>query len=105
MWHVTIDATPAQPAARRPPPSARRRRTRRWRIVATVTWAVVLAAMAVYAARRGEPTVRAQTSIAQALPTVDRAIADVATAGFAASAVVEISGYREVDTPCSITAV
>jgi hypothetical protein len=100
MWHVTIDASPAQPTAGRRPPSTRRR----WLVAVTVVWAVLLTALAVYAVRHGEPTVRAQTSVAQALPTVDRAIADVATAGFAAGAVVEISGYREVSSPCFITA-
>lgn len=92
MWHVTIDATP-------------RRTRRRWLFVAALAWAVLLAALAVYAVRRGEPTVRAETSVAEALPTVDRAIAEVATAAATAGAVVQIGGYEKIGSPCSITAV
>lgn len=92
MWHVTIDATP-------------KRTRRRWLLVATVAWAVLLAVLAVYAVRRGPPTVRPQTSVAQALPTVDRAIADVATVAAETGAVVQIGGYEKVGSPCSITAV
>jgi hypothetical protein len=78
---------------------------RRWLFVATATWAVLIVGLAVYAVRRGEPTVREETSVAEALPTVDRAIADVATAGAAAGAVVQIGGYEKVGSSCSITAV
>src|SRR4051794_11678052 len=77
---------------------------RLWLLVATLGWAVLLAGLAVYAVRRGEPTVRAETSVAEALPTVDRAIAEVATAAATAGAVVQIGGY-EKGSPCSITAV
>lgn len=92
MWHVRIEAGP--------------KRTRRhWLLVVTVAWAVLLAALAVYAVRRGKPTVRAETTIAQALPTVDRAIAEVATTAAAAGAVVQIGGYEKVGSSCSITAV
>jgi hypothetical protein len=88
MWHVTI-----QPARRR------------WLLVASIAWAVLLAGLAVYAVRRGAPTVRAQTSVAEALPTVDRAIAEVATAAATAGAVVQVGGYEKVGSTCSITAV
>jgi hypothetical protein len=70
-----------------------------------VAWTVLVVVLAGYAVRRGEPTVRAQTTVAQALPTVDRAIADVVAAAGPAGAVVEIGGYREVSRRCTITAV
>src|SRR5256885_1385254 len=60
MWHVTTDPTP-------------KRTRRRWLFVATAAWAVLLAGLAVYAVRRGEPTVRAETSVAEALPTAGQA--------------------------------
>ncbi|MEA2207310.1 MAG: hypothetical protein QOE77_4086 [Blastocatellia bacterium] len=85
------------------PPPVRGRR--RWLVAATVTWAIVLVVLAGQAVRHGRPTVRAQTTIADALPTVDRAIADVADVGAGAGAVAEIGGYRQVDPSCSITLV
>jgi hypothetical protein len=103
MCHVTMDGIPPRPAtAPTATPGAPRRR--RWLVVGSVAWAVLLAVLAGYAARRGEPTVRAQTSVAQALPTVDRAIAEVVTAASPGGAVAEITGYREVDASCTITA-
>jgi hypothetical protein len=81
---------------------------RRILIAVTAAWAVLLVVVAVYAARHGAPTVRGQSSVAAALPTLDRAIADVAVAAEAAAPagpVVEISGYQEVSRSCSITAV
>jgi hypothetical protein len=101
MCHVTMDGIPAQPAPG-PRPAAFRRH---WLAVGVAGWAVLVVVLAVYALHRGESTVRAQTSVAQALPTVDRAIADVVVAAESAGAVAEIGGYREVGGRCSITAV
>jgi hypothetical protein len=78
---------------------------RRLLVVAITAWALLLVALAGYAVYRGGSTVRAQTSVAHALPTVDRAIADVVTASGSTGAVAEISGYHEVTAHCSITAV
>ena len=78
---------------------------RRILIAVTAAWAVLLVVVAVYAARHGAPTVRGQSSVAEALPTLDRAIADVAVAASPAAPVPEISGYQEVSRSCSITAV
>jgi hypothetical protein len=101
MCHVTIHASPAQPASG-PAPTASRHR---WLVAVSTVWAVLLVVLAVYAVRQGEPTVRTQTTVAQALPTADRAIAEVVAAAEPAGAVAEISGYREVSARCSITAV
>jgi hypothetical protein len=97
MWDVTTDPT-------MPQPSAGPKRRPRLLVTLTAVWALVVAGLGVYAARRGAPTVRAQTSVAHALPTVDRAIAEVDLAAERSGAVVEISGYEAVDSPCTITA-
>jgi hypothetical protein len=78
---------------------------RRWLLAATLAWAVLIAGLAVYAVRRGQSTIRAETSVAAALPTVDRVIAEVATAAATAGAVVQIGGYERAGSSCSITAV
>jgi hypothetical protein len=101
MCDVTLHGIPAQPAPG-PVPTASRRR---WLTVVAVAWAVLLVGLVVYAVGRGEPTVRAQTSVAHALPTADRAIAAVVTAAEPAGGVAEISGYREISARCPITAV
>jgi hypothetical protein len=76
---------------------------RRVLIAVTVAWIVLLAALAVQAARHDPPTVRGQTTIDQALPTVDRAVADLTVAAEASDVVVEITGYRRVSGKCTIT--
>jgi hypothetical protein len=78
---------------------------RRLLIAVTAAWAALLVVLGVWAARHGAPTVRGQSSIAEALPTVDRAIADVAVAAEPSGPVLEITGYREVSRSCTITAV
>lgn len=68
-----------------------------------VLWAVVLAAVAYASVRRGDATVRDQSSLADALPVVDRAVGELAAA--AGSAVVlHISG-SDLERGCRITPV
>lgn len=64
-----------------------------------IGWAVVLIAAAVYAARNGQPTVREQTTVVQALPTLDRAIAAVATTA-GPTAVATVTGYERTVSRC-----
>jgi hypothetical protein len=64
-------------------------------------WALVLLAAGVYAARRGEPTVREQTTIVQALPTLDRAIAAVVRTAAGPRIVVSIRGYERTQARCA----
>lgn len=67
-------------------------------------WAVLVVALGIYAVHRGGSTVREQTSVAEALPTVDRAIAEAVAAAGPAGAVAEVDGYREASSRCRITA-
>jgi hypothetical protein len=67
----------------------------------TTAWAVVLLVGAVWWALDGSPTVREQTTVAQAQSTVDKAVGLVVVAA-GPDAVAAISGYAQVDS-CSIT--
>jgi len=86
---VTIDGT--------------RSRRRRLLVGGTSLWAVVVIAAALCAVWTGGTTLRAQTMIAQALPTVDTAVADLVTAGDGPTAVAAIGGYTRTDDDCRIT--
>ncbi|MEU6074596.1 hypothetical protein [Micromonospora sp. NPDC047074] len=76
--------------------------SRRWRrvlLVATVAWAVLLAALTWASVRNDPPTVREQRSLAEAGPVVDRAIGElVAAAGDTA-----VLTPPEVDRGCRVT--
>jgi len=78
----------------------RRSRVRAWLTVAAAAWAIALVVAGVYAARKGRPTVREQTTIAQALPVLDRAIAAVVAAAAGPQAVVAIEGYEQLRDRC-----
>src|SRR5262245_12522739 len=78
---------------------------RPWIVAVVVAWTALLAGGIVWAVRRGEPTAREQTTVAQARPVVDRAAAQLATAaGSDGLAVVAISGFERAGT-CSVTVV
>ncbi|MCW6007584.1 hypothetical protein K1W54_23990 [Micromonospora sp. CPCC 205371] len=86
---MTVDAPPS--------------RRRRWLVAVAVLWAIVLAVVAYASVRRGDATVRDQSSVADARPVVDRAVGELAAA--AGSAVVlHISGY-DLERGCRITPV
>jgi hypothetical protein len=63
-----------------PPPPGTPRERRRWFVPAVAAWAVVLLLAALYSATHDRPTVRDQTSVVQAAPTVAAAVADLVTA-------------------------
>jgi len=93
------------PEAGAPPPvgHAGFGRPRRWIVALTVAWVVVLAAGIGWAVARGEPTAREQTTVAEAEPVVDRAVAEIATVASAdGQAVASISGFQRVGD-CSVT--
>jgi hypothetical protein len=68
-----------------------------------VLWAIVLAVIAYASVRRGDATVRDQSSAADARPVVDRAVGELAAAAGAAG-VLHISGY-DLERDCRITPV
>jgi hypothetical protein len=69
-----------------------------------VAWALILVGGIVWSARRGPPTAREQTTVAQARPVVDLASARIAAAAAADDAAVAVSGFERADA-CSVTAV
>ena len=73
-------------------------------IAAAVAWGLVVVGLAYYSFRTDRPTDRDQTTIAQALPTVDAALAEVATALDPAASVAVLGGYNRVGRSCSVTA-
>jgi hypothetical protein len=71
-----------------------------WITVGAVAWAVVLVLAGVHAARHGKPTVREQTTIVEALPTLDRAVAAVVQAAAGPRVVVSVGGYERTQDAC-----
>jgi hypothetical protein len=94
---VTI--APTQPVA----PRQAKSRTNRWIIAITAAWIAVLAAAGIYAARGGTVTDRTQTTVAEARPYVDEAVARIALAATEGDqAVVAISAFERVGE-CDVT--
>ncbi|MFI6784234.1 hypothetical protein [Micromonospora sp. NPDC050276] len=89
-------ASSAGPAA---PAPARSRR--RWLLVATVAWAVLLAVLTWTSVRDDPPTVREQRSLDQAGPVVDRAVGELARA-IGAAGLLEL-GPPRIATGCRVT--
>ncbi|MGN9810635.1 hypothetical protein ACTMSW_14885 [Micromonospora sp. BQ11] len=77
-----------------------RRRTRRL-VVASVLWAVLLAALTWYSVRTDPPTVREQRSLSDAGPVVDRAIGELA--GAVGGDLVLTLTPPEVERGCRVT--
>ncbi len=73
---------------------------RLWITVGLAAWAVFLVAAGAWSARNGKPTVREQTTIVEALPTVDRALAAVVAAAVGPRAVVGVGGYDKTGSAC-----
>lgn len=73
-------------------------------MVLVAVWAVVLATAGGWAMINGAPTAREQTSIGQARPVVDTAVARLASAAGAAgtTTVIAISGFSRVEA-CRVT--
>ncbi|WP_432834510.1 hypothetical protein [Dactylosporangium sp. CA-092794] len=76
---------------------------RRWIIALVVAWAVVVGGLALYSSFRGRPTAREQTTIAEALPTVDGALGRVYAALDPGTSVAALGGYRRTETSCRVT--
>lgn len=74
---------------------------RAWITVGVAAWAVLLLVIGTYSTRHGKPTVREQTTIVQALPTLDRAVAAVVQAAAGPRVVVAVGGYERTADACS----
>ncbi|HKD96339.1 MAG TPA: hypothetical protein VKB69_01940, partial [Micromonosporaceae bacterium] len=92
--YVWVYPTPYQP----PPPW----RAPRWLKITTAVWAVAVVVAAAIYSLHGRPTVREQTSVGNARPVVDAAVADVVSAA-GPGPVVAVSGFASVGS-CRITA-
>ncbi|PWR12119.1 hypothetical protein DKT68_03910 [Micromonospora acroterricola] len=77
------------------------RRWRRWLLVATALWAVLLTVLVWVSVRNDPPTVREQRSLDQAGPVVDRAVGELARASGAAG-LLEL-GPARVESGCRVT--
>jgi hypothetical protein len=82
-----------------------RTRPRWWVVAIGVVWTLVLAGGIVWSVRRGAPTAREQTTVAEAAPVVDLAtvqlVGAVSADGLAA---VTVSGFERTET-CAVTVV
>ncbi|RLP96791.1 hypothetical protein [Micromonospora sp. CV4] len=76
-------------------------RRRRWLLVATAIWAVLLTVLVWTSVRDDPPTVREQRSLDQAGPVVDRAVGELARASGAAG-LLEL-GPARVESSCRVT--
>lgn len=76
---------------------------RRWIIAGVAAWAVIVAGLALYSYRTGRPTAREQTTIAEALPTVDAALGRIHAALDQGSSVTALGGYRRTEAGCRVT--
>src|ERR1700738_2530414 len=86
-----------------PPSRERRERPRTWLAVAVLVWLVVLVGGIGWAVSRGGPTAREQTTVADALPVVDRAVAQIVDAAAGGRhAVAAVSGCKRVGG-CRVT--
>jgi hypothetical protein len=84
-------------------PQPRREISRRWFIIIGAAWVVVLVASAWWGLSRAQPTDREQTTVGQAVPYVNDAIARVADAVTAnGTGVVAVSGFERVGS-CEVT--
>ena len=94
-WYA-LPGQPVQP----PAPAGRRRRLV---IVLAVAWVLVLLGTGVWYSFHGSPTVREQTTIAQAQPRVDEAVSRVLAAA-GTGPVPAVSGYEKTED-CRVTPV
>jgi hypothetical protein len=101
---VSLDIPPRYvPYEPPPPPPPVDPRRRRVLIAICAAWTLVLLLGGVWYAWHGRPSVREQTTIAQAAPTVDRAIGQVIAAA-GAGVVPAITGYDKLES-CAVTPV
>jgi hypothetical protein len=79
------------------------RKPRRWIVAVGIAWTVVLVALGGWAVLHSSVTDREQTTVAQAVPTVNRAVADLASASTVdGQAVVAVGDFTKAG-PCKVT--
>ncbi|GAA4246955.1 hypothetical protein [Dactylosporangium darangshiense] len=76
---------------------------RRWIVTGVVAWAVVVAGLALYSYSNDRPTAREQTTIADALPTVDAALGHVYAGLDQQASVAALGAYRRTEMSCRVT--
>jgi hypothetical protein len=76
------------------------RKPRLWITIGAVLWAIFLVAAGTWSARNGDSTVREQTTIVEALPTVDRGVAAMVAAAVGPRVVVGVGGYERTESAC-----
>ncbi|MGV9216025.1 hypothetical protein ACTFTM_29585 [Micromonospora sp. RB23] len=89
------------PSSSEPVPPAPARRGRRWLLVATVLWALLLAGLTWMSVRDDPPTVREQRTLSEAAPVVERAVGELARAAGTAG-LLEL-GPARVSEGCRVT--
>ncbi|MFG1881367.1 hypothetical protein [Micromonospora sp. NPDC049102] len=90
-----------RPPSSDPAPPAHARRGRRWLLVGTVLWALLLAGLTWLSVRNDPPTVREQRTLAEAVPVVERAVGELARAAGTAG-LLEL-GPARVSAGCRVT--
>jgi hypothetical protein len=78
---------------------------RRWIIAGTAAWALVVGGFAYSSYRTDPPTARDQTTIADALPTMDMALGRVFAALDPSLSVGVLGGYTRTERSCRVTSV
>ncbi|MFI5906337.1 hypothetical protein [Dactylosporangium sp. NPDC051541] len=76
---------------------------RHWVVIGVVAWIVVIAGAGLWSYFNDPATTRDQTTIADALPTVDTAIARVYGALDPQTSVAALGGYRRTEVSCRVT--
>ncbi|GAA0709799.1 hypothetical protein Drose_02905 [Dactylosporangium roseum] len=76
---------------------------RHWIVAGVAAWALVVGVLAYYSYRNDHPTSREQTTIADALPTMDTALGRVHAALDPATTVSVLGGYTRTERSCRVT--
>jgi hypothetical protein len=72
-------------------------------VLGVAAWVAVIGALAYHSLRNDPPTAREQTTIADAMPTVDEALARIAQAVASDPVVAVLHPYHKINSDCQIT--
>jgi hypothetical protein len=76
---------------------------RRWIVTGVIAWAAAVAGFALYSYANDPKTAREQSSIGEALPTVDAALGRIYAALDPQASVALLGGYRRTEVSCRVT--